>query len=260
MVKATYLKEMVEKMNGMPTMLVRITFGGKDEKGLAYARPAHYDEREDSATLFMYLGPLDPRRCDFPTDTGNVVERIEKQTIIGGEKDNFKVFPYETYLDTMPLRDLPLWTKEMWVKQMEQSSNYSVLDLNRYTKIEMMKRLIAQEGRSGGLNPDMMSGEMKERYFKVWYSTDVVGREMAKGLTAESLRTVYSDLKTISETVPKVRELPWRNEVGLDPNSWFNREDTYEYMTDMLHDTMESLLRIIQKITVEKRTEGEKDG
>ena len=255
-----YLKEMVEKMNGMPTMLVRITFGGKDDKGTAYARPAYYDEREDSATLFMYLGPLEPRKSDSLCDKSSVMERVERQTIMGRGKDNFEVFPHETYLDTMPLRDLPLWAKEMWVRQMEQSTDYSVIDVNRHYKIEMMRKLIAQEGRSGGLSPDMMSDDMKARYLKLWYSFEVIMREVSRGVTVDSLGTVYPHLKTISETVPKIRELPWRNEEGLDPNSWFNREDTYEAMTDMLHSTMESLLLIIQRITADKRTEGNKDG
>ena len=103
-----YLKELVEKMNGMPMMFVRITFGGRDTKGLAYARPAYYNGDDDSATLFEYFGPLDPRRCDFPFDNGYAVESVEKHTLIGRGKDNFEVFPHETYLDTMPLRDLPL--------------------------------------------------------------------------------------------------------------------------------------------------------
>ena len=253
-----YLKELVEKMNSMNTMLVRITFGGTDKKGLAYARPAYYNGDDDSAILYQYIGPLDPRRCDFPGDNANVVEHVEKTELLGRGKDNYEVFPYETYLDTMPLRDLPLWAKEMWVKQMEESL-YSVIDVNRHIKISMMKKLIAQEGRNGGLTPDMMDAAMKDRHVRIIYALEGIKAELGKGLTLDNLNKLYSYLDVIKNTIPGIRELPWMNEDGLDPNSWFNREDTFEIMTDMLHDAMQAVEYVIQGLINKMEWEGKKD-
>ena len=142
---------------------------------------------------------------------------------------------------------LPLWAKEMWVKQMEESS-YSITDINRHIKIDMMKKLIAQEGRNGGLTPDMMDAAMKDRHVRITYALDGIRAELGKGLTLENLKTLYSYLDMIRNTVPGIRELPWRNEGGLDPNSWFDREDTFEIMTDMLHEAMEAVEHVVQRL------------
>ena len=252
------VKELVDRINVSPTMLVKVKFGAGEARDTVIAKPATYDKEKEAAIVYLYNGPLDPERWARIRDA-NKEEHVNEWPIQKGA-DVGAFSTYETELDAMPLRELPLWAKELWVRQMEQSTDYSVIDVNRHYKIEMMRKLIAQEGRSGGLSPDMMSDDMKARYLKLWYSFEVIMREISRGMTVDSLRTIYSHLKTVSETVPKIRELPWRNEEGLDPNSWFNREDTYEAMTDMLHSTMESLLLIIQRITADKRTEGNKDG
>ena len=127
--------------------------------------------------------------------------------------------------------------------------------------IDQMEELIKAEKGAGGLNPDRMSSEMKERHLKLWYSLDAMDRALGRSLTLDSLKTVQSHLKTISDTVPKIRELPWRNEEDLDPESWFNREDVFEWMTDMLHGTMDSLQKLVWKMTAEGEDEGgSKDG
>ncbi len=181
---------------------------------------------------------------------------IADSPIIAGAVVN-SVTPYETVLDTMPLRELPLWAKELWVKHRETlfQSGHGEMKMNA-RMIAQMKDLIKAEKGRGGLNPDRMSREMHERYLKLWYSIDVMDRAIGNGLTVESLKTVWSHLRTISDTVPKIRELPWRNEEGLDPESWFNREDVFESMTDMLHGTMDSLQKLVWKMMAEGEEKG----
>ena len=263
------IKEMVEKINGMPTVLVKVNLGDTDQHDIVVARPAIYHE-EGYATIYRYIGPRDWREWAEARDENRDEEKVKESTLTGPIADSpiiagavvNSVTPYETVLDTMPLRELPLWAKELWVKHREMlfPSGHGEMKMNA-RMIDQMEELIKAEKGAGGLNPDRMSREMHERYLRLWYSIDVMDRAIGKGLTADSLKTVWSHLRTIRDTVPKIRELPWRNEEGLDLESWFNREDVFEWMTDMLHGTMDSIQKLVWKMMAEGEEKGgSKDG
>ena len=263
------IKEMVDKINGMPTVLVKVNLGDTDKHDIVVAKPAIYHEG-GYATIYRYIGPRDWKEWAEVRDDNRDGEKVNKSTLTGPIADSpiirgavvNSVTPYETDLDTMPLRELPLWAKELWVKHRETlfPDGYGEMKMNA-RMMAQMKELIDRERGAGGLNPDRMSTEMQERYLKLWYSIDVMDRAIGKGLTADSLRTVWSNLRTISDIVPRIRELPWRNEEDLDPESWFDREDVFESMTDIVHGTMGSLLKLIWEMIADREDEGgSKDG
>ena len=263
------IKEMVDKINGMPTVLVKVNLGDTDKHDIVVAKPAIYHEG-NYATIYRYIGPRDWKEWAEVRDENRDGEKVNKSTLTGPIADSpiirgavvNSVTPYETDLDTMPIRELPLWAKEMWVRHRETllTSGRGEEKMNA-RMIAQMKELIEREKGAGGLNPDRMSREMQERYLKLWYSLDAMDRALGKSLTLDSLKTVQSHLKTISDTVPKIRELPWRNEEDLDPESWFDREDVFESMTDIVHGTMGSLLKLIWKVIADREEkEGSGDG
>ena len=239
------VKELVDRINGSPTMLVKLKFGAGDARDTVIAKPATYDEEKEAARVYLYNGPLDPERWARIRDA-NSGEHVNEWPIPKGA-DVGAFSTYETELDTMPLRDLPLWAKEMWVKDRErlllENRSDSMAD---YRMVEAMKRLIEEEREQGGLNPRDMSVEMQGRYLKLWYSTEVIERMSGKGVKEDDLNTLLENIKLLEEVVPNIRELPWRTQKGLDPESMFNREDVYESLVYILRDAMHSLEVLVQ--------------
>lgn len=111
-----------------------------------------------------------------------------------------------------------------------------------------LERLIEEEREQGGLNPKDMSAEMQGRYLKLWYSTDVLERMSGKGVKEDVLKTLFENIKVLQGIVPDIRELPWRTQKGLDPESVFNREDVYELLVYILRDAMHSLEVLVQQL------------
>ena len=56
------IKELVEKINDSPTMLVKVKIGGRDAHDTVIAKPAYYEDEKDAARVYYYYGPLDPER------------------------------------------------------------------------------------------------------------------------------------------------------------------------------------------------------
>ena len=159
---------MVDRINGSPTMLVKVKFGVRDAPDTVIAKPATYDEEKDAAIVYLYNGPLDPERWARIRDANRDEEKITEWPIPKGAVVG-AFSTYETELDTMPLRELPLWAKELWVKDRERFRRDHADDVMiNYGKVEAMKRLIEEEREQGGLNPKDMSGEMQGRYLKLW--------------------------------------------------------------------------------------------
>ncbi len=260
------LKEMVERINGARTMLVKVNISHINPHDIVVAGPATYHE-EGYATLYRYSGPRDwnawletieePKMemVEEKNITGPIPGLTETGTIVNG------VTPYETDLDTMPLRDLPLWAKELWVTQTEyRLREQQTVDRHAYDKVRAMKKLIEQEKRGGGLDPDKMNADMKERYLKLWYSMQALSTESMKKLDEDALWSMRKHLETLSVILPNISELPWRNEGNLDPESWFNREDVYEGLTQIMHGAIGSLMDLTFNLIHEKQMEEYKDG
>ncbi|MCL4412526.1 MAG: hypothetical protein M1526_04135 [Candidatus Thermoplasmatota archaeon] len=86
------------------------------------------------------------------------------------------------------------------------------------------------------------------RYLKLWYSNDIIEGIIGRGVKDDDLKTLFESIKTLEEVVPSIRELPWRTQKGLDPESMFNREDVYEVLVDVLHDALHSLEMMVQHL------------
>jgi hypothetical protein len=242
------MKELVDRINASPTMLVKLKFGGSDAPDTLIAKPAVYDEEKNAARVYLYYGPLDPESWSRIRDVNRDEENVAESTYLEGTVVG-AFSAYETELDTMPLRELPLWAKELWVKAMETVHPRDRNDaLRHFETVDAMKRLVEEEREQGGLNPRDMSGEMQGRYLKLWYSADVLERMRGRGVSEEDLKTLFENVRVLEEVVPSIRELPWRTQKGLDPESMFNREDVYESLVDVLHDAMHSLEMLIQHL------------
>ena len=75
----------------------------------------------------------------------------------------------------------------------------------------------------------------------------------------DDLKILFENIRVLEEVVPNIRELPWRTQKGLDPESMFNREDVYELLLYILHDAMYSLEMLVQHlILVREADEKEK--
>ena len=122
------IKELVDKMNDSPTMLVKVKKGGRD-----------------AARVYYYYGPLDPKRWSEIRYANRDEEKVVEGTIL--RQSVISAFStYETELDALPLRDLPLWAKELWVKDREMYRSGHVKDATSdYMKGEAMKMLIDEE-------------------------------------------------------------------------------------------------------------------
>ncbi len=261
------LKETVDMINKSPTMLVKVNLGDTRPHDMVVAKSATYHE-EGYATILKYKGPRDWKRWADVRDDNGDVEKVVESTLMGPVKGLTStgaivngVTPYETDLDTMPLRQLPVWAKELWVRQREKFSpdNKGESDMNA-AMISQMKDLIAKEKNSGGLSPDGMTEEMRGRYLRVWYSLDALRFIEGRGVESDDLRSLLKHVRTLIDVVPRVRELPWRTEDGLDPESPFNREDILEWTVDTIHETLVSIASVLMDMIHASRQEVEKDG
>ncbi len=252
-----HTKELVDVINSMNTTLVKVVFGysGRDE--MVFARPAHYNDRDMTAVLYRYIGPLDPERWVDERAVNRGVEKVIKRTFYENGAIYSAVLPFPTVLDTLPLRDLPLWAKELWIEQKEMSVPSSGRELERDAMMmNAMRKLIDEERGSGGLNPDDMNEDMRGRLLKLWYSLDALNGMAGRGMKVDDLNKLEHHLEEVKEVVPHIRELPWRRERGLDPGSWFNREDVIESILDILDDVMTFLLRTVGRLIREREGEG----
>ena len=198
------IKEMVEKINGMPTVLVKVNLGDTDKHDMVVARPAIYHE-EGYATVYKYIGPRDWKEWAEARDDNRDEEKVKESTltgpiadspIIGGAVVN-SVTPYETDLDTMPLRELPLWAKELWVKHRETlfPSGHGEMKMNA-RMIDQMEKLIKAEKGAGGLNPDRMIRDMQRAgLIKGEITFEEAEKDVRKflpdGLSTEGHKDVY---------------------------------------------------------------------
>ena len=256
---AVNIKELVDKINDSPTMLVKVKIGGRDAHDTVIAKPAYYEDERDAARVYYYYGPLDPDNWVNIRYANSNEEKVVEGTIL--KQSVISAFStYETELDALPLRDLPLWAKELWVKDRERYRPGHAKDaVTDYMKVEAMKMLIDEEREQGGLNPNDMSAEMQGRYLKLQYSTEVIERMRGRGVKEGDLKTLFENIRLLEEVVPNIRELPWRTQKGLDPESMFNREDVYELLLYILHDAMYSLEMLVQHlILVREADEKEK--
>ena len=145
-------------------MLVKVKIGGRDAPDTVIAKPAYYEDESDAARVYYYYGPLDPERWSEIRYANRDEEKVVEETIL--KQSVISAFStYETELDALPLRDLPLWAKELWVKDRERYRPGHVKDATSdYMKVEAMKMLIDEEREQGGLNPNDMSADMQGRY------------------------------------------------------------------------------------------------
>ncbi len=255
-VRTVNMKELVDKINSSPTMLVRVKFGGRDAPDTVVAKPAVYDEKKNAARVYLYYGPLDPETWASIRDANRDEERLEERAYLDGTFVG-AFSTYETVLDTIPLRELPLWAKELWVKDREMLRLHHRDDaITDYRKVDAMKRLIDEEREQGGVNPKDMTAEMHGRYLKLWYSNDIMEGIIGRGVNDDDLKTLFESIKTLEEVVPDIRELPWRTQKGLDPESMFNREDVYEVLVDVLHDALHSLEMMVQHLILIREAQG----
>ena len=147
------IKEMVEKINGMPTVLVKVNVGDTDKHDIVVAKPAIYHE-EGYATVYKYIGPRDWKEWAEARDENRDEEKVKESTLTGPIADSpiiagavvNSVTPYETDLDTMPLRELPLWAKELWVKHRETlfPSGHGEMRMNARMIDQMERKRVSQ--------------------------------------------------------------------------------------------------------------------
>ena len=247
------IREAVEEINRMPTMLVDIRFGENGQSTVVVARPAEYDEVKKEATLYYYYGPLDPEKWAKTRDASMDREGVEESHIL--EAMISSVRKHESVLDTTPLRFLPLWAKEQWVKQTEndvydrQTPDWDV----KIGALNGMKRLIEEERNGGGLRPKDMTLEMQGRYLRIDDSLGTIENEAFGKPNREKLEKLLEGLNDLMKEVPKIRELPWRNEEGLYPGSFYNRQDFYEMLLDILQDAMHWLVSALQSMIMAER-------
>ena len=262
------IKEMVDKINGMPTVLVKVNLGDTDKHDIVVAKPAIYHEG-GYATIYRYIGPRDWKEWAEVRDENRDGEKVDKSTLTGPIADSpiirgavvNSVTPYETDLDTMPLRELPVWAKELWVKHRETlfPDGYGEMKMNA-RMMAQMKELIEREKGEGGLNPSDMTQEMQARYMRLWYSESAIDRIAGRGTpNVEDLRALQQHVRTLGDIVPNIRELPWRNRGDLDPESQFDREDIYETLVEVMKEVTYSVGRIIV-VLINTGKEGPGDG
>ena len=62
------IKELVDKINDSPTMLVKVKIGGRDAHDTVIAKPAYYEDERDAARVYYVLVPV----IFVPLDSGEL--------------------------------------------------------------------------------------------------------------------------------------------------------------------------------------------
>ncbi len=232
-------------------MLVR-PFYSKDSWEV-YARPAAYNERMGLARVFLYIGRLAPNNRPQMRARAGGEETVFGVTLNVGKY--YSVEPFETGLDVTPLRELPLWAKDMWARTMEmlppEGNDEYVARTARL--VAMMNTLIKREREGDGFDPEDFSKETQGRYLKLWFSTEAVGKMTEGQLKEEELGKMLHHLETVREALPLMNELPWWRGGILDPGDRFDWQGAYEELVLLLVQVTKSLEDVVRKMMDEER-------
>ena len=99
---AVNIKELVDKINDSPTMLVKVKIGGRDAHDTVIAKPAYYEDEKDAARVYYYYGPLDPERWSEIRYANRDEEKVVEGTIL--KQSVISAFStYETEPDALPM-------------------------------------------------------------------------------------------------------------------------------------------------------------
>lgn len=250
-------KEAAEAINSKRTFLVKIWVESVPPNCIIAARPAIYGREKDETVVMEYSGPLDLGMKPFIPESEWKRERLGKFSLKDFTVDS--VEDYTTALDTMPLRLLPLWAKEQWVKQTELEMRSMNLDMRLFTAetLFFMKRLIDEE-REGRIHADS-SVEIQAKLFKIKEALRAIDAASAGKGAKESASSLLASLFVLKQNMPVLQDLPWRD--ISHSSSEYNREDMYEIILTGLRDIFDWLYRNFYQVTVAMEgNKGERSG